>query len=96
MSPKSSMGLVIRDVILLVHGLDGSATDFKVIENALSARLPDSLILNSNCNQGKTYDGIEAGSSRLLSVLLENTEHLRIPARLSVIVSFSNNIRAIV
>lgn len=61
-------------LVVLIHGLDGYDSDMHFIASKLTQRYPDHSLhtLCPTCNHGKTYDGILAGSTRILQqVVLE-------------------------
>jgi hypothetical protein len=79
----------VTKVILLAHGLDGSVKDFQVIQDALRERvdLSTTLILNPDCNRGKTYDGVANGATRLYDHLISATRFIPPgPLQISVMV----------
>jgi triacylglycerol esterase/lipase EstA (alpha/beta hydrolase family) len=54
-------------LVVLIHGLDGFATDMEFIATRLVERYPHKIrILAPECNHGKTYDGILLGATRIL------------------------------
>jgi hypothetical protein len=92
-SSLTSQAPGIKSVILLAHGLDGSVKDFSVIQEAIAsdARIDteSTLVLNPDCNRGKTYDGIANGANRLYDYLMEETSSIPPgPIQLSVMVCF--------
>lgn len=73
-------------LVVLVHGLEGKASDFDFITERIKAQSDRALLcLAPTCNQGSTNDGIQQGATRIYTWLLEIIQNIEFTCELSFI-----------